>query len=346
MAGVMGIPTSLLMQPARQAIADSQRRLAAAQAESASGRHSDVGLKLGVKTGTDIGLRVQLASIEQATSTANQASIAATTTQDALAALNKLADNFRSTLTAGRGADNGRSVASTFARTSLESLRDYLSTTYDGAYLFAGLASNSPPITAYDDGPRQAVVDAFQSTFGFPPDDPAATTLTATEVTDFINGEYSSLFSDPAWSSTWTAASVETPEFRLPSGSAIDLSVTANAPFTQVLSKALSMMEVLGNSKINATAFAAATDKALIFASDAQARISDEQARLGIGQASLREALSSLGQRKSNITKAVSAFENVDPYEAATRLNVLMAQLQASYELTSRISRMSLLSYL
>jgi flagellar hook-associated protein 3 FlgL len=36
----------------------------------------------------------------------------------------------------------------------------------------------------------------------------------------------------------------------------------------------------------------------------------------------------------------------VDSYEAATRINLLMSQLETSYALTGRISRMSLLSYI
>jgi len=38
--------------------------------------------------------------------------------------------------------------------------------------------------------------------------------------------------------------------------------------------------------------------------------------------------------------------EGVDPYEASTRMNSLLAQVEASYTLTSRIQQMSLMNYL
>ena len=39
-------------------------------------------------------------------------------------------------------------------------------------------------------------------------------------------------------------------------------------------------------------------------------------------------------------------MEGVDPYEAATRLSALETQLQASYAVTARLSRMSFLNFL
>ncbi len=45
-------------------------------------------------------------------------------------------------------------------------------------------------------------------------------------------------------------------------------------------------------------------------------------------------------------TEAIGAMESVDPYEAATRVNILMTQLESSYAVTGRISRMSLLNYI
>ncbi len=341
-----GIPTWLLLQPSRQAISDGQRRLAQAEAESASGRHYDMGLALGGQVGADISLRLQLSSLDQANAAGSQAALKANATQDSLASISSLADRFRASLTSALTSQDGRPLGPAMAKTSLGALHDALSVTQDGQYLFAGLASDTPPLKDYDDGPRQAVADAFQTQFGFPPDDPAAATLTATQVTDFVQGSLSSLFSGSGWTSTWSSASVATAKFRLSTGSSADLATTANEPFAQKLAQAFSMIDVLGASKINADAYSSVVDRALSLTSEAQLGVGDEQARIGVGQAQLKEDQSALQQKKTSLTAAISSYESVDPYEAATRVNLLMTQLESSYSLTGRISKMSLLSYI
>ena len=113
-----------------------------------------------------------------------------------------------------------------------------------------------------------------------------------------------------------------------------------------MLAQAFTIMDVLGSSKINQAAFTSSVDKSLAIVSEAQVQVGEEQARLGIGQALVKDTRSGLEQRKTSLTTALSSLENVDPYEAATRVNLLMNQLESSYALTGRISRMSLLTYL
>lgn len=346
MTAIDGIPTRLLLQSSRLGMADGQRRLSQAQAEAASGRHQDIGLTLGNVMGADIGLRLHLSGLEQSVSTTRLLTVQAETVQDSLSEMSGLADRFRSTLTGARSSANGRALSASLAGSSIDSFRDSLSVSQNGQYLFSGLAADTPPINAYDGGPRQAVIDAFQTAFGFAPDDPAAATLTAGDISSFLDSTCSALFSGSSWTSTWSNAADETPKVRLISGSTVNLSTSANATFAKMLAEGFAIVEVFGGSKINATAFAAITDKSLSLISEAQLKIGDEQARIGIGQARLKDALLTLEQKKPRLTEAISDFENIDPYEAATRVNLLMNQLESSYALTGRISRMNLLSYL
>lgn len=340
------IPTALLLQPTRTGMAESQKRLNEAQAEAQSGRHADVGLALGKATGTTIGLRLRLDAIEQTLGDTELARIKSETVQQALTGLSGLADRFRSTLTGARTTDTGRSVAAVFSQTSLDALQDAMSLTYDGHYLFGGLATDTPPLRPYASGPRQDVTTAFVAAFGFPPDDPAAEGITGAQLESFLDGAFDALFTAPGWNGTWSSAADETPVYRLPGGIGLNLSTTANASFTRSLAKAFSMIELLAESRVGAAAFEVATDKALSLVSEAQFQIAGDQARIGIGQARLREARDSFTQTKTVISAAVTSLEGVDPYEAATRVNILMSQLEGAYALTGRISRMSLLSYI
>ena len=78
----------------------------------------------------------------------------------------------------------------------------------------------------------------------------------------------------------------------------------------------------------------------------AQSEIGAEQARIAMSEQRLNMAMEALQTRKNNLSSAVAELEGVDPYEAATRVNLLMTQLETSYALTGRISRLSLLSYI
>jgi flagellar hook-associated protein 3 FlgL len=46
------------------------------------------------------------------------------------------------------------------------------------------------------------------------------------------------------------------------------------------------------------------------------------------------------------ITTQIGSLENVDPYEASTRLNNLTTQLETSYTLTGKIQQLTLSKYI
>ena len=60
----------------------------------------------------------------------------------------------------------------------------------------------------------------------------------------------------------------------------------------------------------------------------------------------LKLASEEMEREKRDFTSAISRLEGVDAYETATRINVLMVQLETSYAVTGRINRLSLLSYI
>jgi flagellar hook-associated protein 3 FlgL len=42
----------------------------------------------------------------------------------------------------------------------------------------------------------------------------------------------------------------------------------------------------------------------------------------------------------------IATYENVDPYEAATRMTALQTQLQASYSVTARLAELTIMNYI
>lgn len=340
------IASRLLSQTPRTAIVENQRRLADAQTEVTTGRHSDVGLALGRQIGSAISLRLQLDELTGTMDQIKQAALRADVTQASLSALSELATGFQSMLSAARGAPNGKGLAASSGMSSLEAMHATLSVTYDGQYIFAGLNTDTSPLIAYSAGPKQAVIEAFETAFGFSPLDPAAASLSAGDIEDFLDGPFAALFSDIEWTATWSTASDSGPVFRPHPGSAVDLQTNTNRPFARSLARAFAMVEALGNSTISQETFQAVADRALSSVSEAQLQIGTEQARIGVSERRLSMTTDSLEAKKATFTSALSALEGVDAYEAATRINFLMTQLESSYALTGRINRMSLLSYI
>lgn len=346
MAGIDQIPTRQMMQPLRHSMLKTQSRLSETQTEATTGRHFDIGLALGGRTGSTVNLRLRLASIDQALDDFKQAEAKSDLAQASLSSLSQLADEFRATLTGARTSDDGRTIAAGAASTALLSFRDILSASYDGQYLFSGLNTGTAPLNDYGSGPRQAVISAFETEFGFSPSDPAAANLTPVQISDFINGTMEDIFSDSGWRSTWSNASDEAPTVRMNGTQTISVQTTTNGSFAQKIAKALTVMEFFGNSRINDAALESASDTALALVSEGQLEVGNEQAMIGFGHNALKLTQSDLAQRRVTLTGSIQGLEGVDPYEAATNTNLLMSQLEASYALTARLSRLTLLSYI
>jgi flagellar hook-associated protein 3 FlgL len=346
MVAITSLPTRLLSQIAQFSLADGQARLSRAQTEAATGRHADMGLALGAQISSTISLRLELDAIENDKERAEQAALRAGVTQASLSALSDVAARFQSSLTGLRGAENGKILAVESARSSIDSMQHTLSTTYGGQYIFGGLMTEQAPLVPYRSGPQQTVISAFEAAFGFQPTDPAAASLSVDDIEGFLDSSFASLFSDGGWTSTWSSASDEGQLFRLSSGGQIDLQANANQPFARTMAQAFSMIETLSQGPISSNVFQAMTDRALSLVSRAQLQIGEEQARIGIGQNRLQLATEKLDVTQIRYNSAIQSLEGVDPYEAATRVNLLMNQLETSYALTGRINRMSLLSYI
>lgn len=341
-----GLPTRLLLQPARASMADLQRRLSQAQTEASTGRHEDVNGVLGARLGTDMALRLQLSLTESSVEIGKQAGIRAESSQNALTTLSSIADQFRSSLSGARNAPEGRAIASQSAQSAIAATHGTLAMTYDGQYLFGGLATDSPPLKPYENGPRQDVIAAFHSEFGFSPDDPQAAGLSSAQVNAFFDGTFKTLFEPPKWATDWSNADDSTLKLTLPDEGPLDLSTTANAAFARTLMKSFVIVDVFAKSALNTGAFQTAADKSLALVSEGQISLANEQARIGAAQSRLKLAQDTMSRKTASINSALSAFEAVDPYEAATRVNLLMNQLESSYALTGRISKLTLLSYI
>ena len=325
----------------------AQDRLASAQVEAATGRHHDVGLALGTRIGSDIHWRNRLDALAKLADRVELAGTRADLTQSTLDAVAKLGSSFMEILTGARGSGSGQSTASSAAKSALQTLADLMNVTYDGEFVFGGINSTSPPISNYAGGPAEVAVNGtFLAAFGFLPTDPAAATITGPAMKSFLDGPFATLFASPAWESGWSAAGSDGVKTRLGPGLAVDASTTPARAGIAALAEALTMAFALGEGNLGQPAFEAIVDKALSLVATAQQSLGTEQTRMGLAQEQMTSALHRYRVQTGILTRNVAGLEGVDPYEAASRVNALMSQLEISYTLTGKLSGLSLVNFI
>jgi flagellar hook-associated protein 3 FlgL len=112
------------------------------------------------------------------------------------------------------------------------------------------------------------------------------------------------------------------------------------------LAQAYVMIGKIGTAQLNSAALDVVLDKATALVGSAISGIGALQARMGASQHRLTSATLELGQTSTLIDTQLTALERADPYVAATQVNTLLTQLQASYAATARIQKISILNYI
>lgn len=344
------ISTSALSAATRVSLIKTQTKLADAQKEVTTGRLADVGAALGYKTGQTITLRQDHARLKTIIDTNAVVSTRLSATQAALKSLSDDAQLFVSQLIAARNRDTGASVVQGQAEAALTSFTNTTNTALDGAHLFAGINADVKPLTYYYETPtpanRQAVADAFFASFGTTAGDPANGNITAADMQAFLDGSFSGLFDDPAWTTDWSAASDQNVKSRISTSELVETSTNANNIAYRKLAQAYAMVADLGVENLNQAAYEVVIDTATRVAGEAIQDLAQEQARLGTSQERIANANDRMSIQIDIMANHINLLEAVDPYEASTRVAALMNQVEAAYAMTARIQKLSLLNYL
>lgn len=342
--------TSSLSAATRLSLSKAQMKLTEAQKEVTTGRHADVGATLGYKTGQTLTLRQEHARLTTITDTNSVVSTRLSATQAALKSMADDAQLFVGQLIGARDADSGPVVVKAQAKAALTSFTNTINTSLDGAFLFSGINADVKPLTDYNATPtaanKQAVADAFLAAFGTTPDDPANVNISDVDMQAFLDGPFSDLFEDPAWTTNWSAASDQNVKSRISTSELVETSTNSNDIGVRKLAKAYAMIADLGLENLNENAYKAVVDNATRVAGEAVQNVANEQARLGIAQERVKNANDRMSIQIDIMTNHISLLEGVDPYEASTRVSALMTQVETAYAMTARIQNLSLLKYL
>lgn len=342
------VSTYTMANANRRSVLEMQAELVDRQKELTTGRVADAGLALGARTGQSVGLRKEHASLQAIIDSNVLAAGRLDATQQALTSIDDKANGFLAVLIDAKSNAADGNVTAARAEEQLAGLIGQLNSTQAGAYLFAGINTNVAPIAEYTAGstPKQAVDDAFLAHFGFSQGDPAAASITAADMQDFLDNDFAALFTGAGWSASWSSASDETMNARISTGLAVSTGVSANIAPVQKLTAAYTMVAHIGMAGMSKAVQDTIVDRAMALTGEAMQGITETRARLGATQESVSSASERMSAQMDVIATHIGALESVDPYEASTRVTSLMTQIETSYAMTARLQQLSLLNYL
>ncbi|WP_306118283.1 MULTISPECIES: flagellar hook-associated family protein [unclassified Roseitalea] len=341
------IATQALFNQMRNATAHMQSELSRLQQEAVTGRMADAGLALGERAQDLVSFRSDIAHVE-GTIDANQIAMSRLDmTQTGLGQLTGLADGMVSTLGIWLGEDGKGADVAKAAASALTDMTGVLNLKVNGSHIFAGLNTQAAPVAEHVGGPGQAAFEAaFASHFGFAKTDPAAATITAADMTDFLETVIEPDFMGAGWTSRYSSATDAVIRARIGPEAVTDASVSANEEaIRQLALSAVVALESHG-APLSAEARRAAGEFALSRAASASGALAQLQGDTGLIEARIERQNQALAGQRDILQTIANQMEAVDRFEASARLTGLLTQIEASYAVTARIQQMSLVRYL
>ncbi|MBG0808620.1 flagellar hook-associated family protein [Methylosinus sp. H3A] len=343
--------TQSLTNALRRSVLDVQTQLSKAQSEVSTGRIADLGLGLGAAIQQDYSYGFHADDLAALAASNNIVTARLSATDTALGSLASTAQEFLQTLiSAQSGAGSDPGAIRGYAETGLKSLISALDTSVDGVHLFGGVNTGVAPLADYFSNPpsaaKQAVDQAFFSTFGTAQGDSGNTSITDQQMQTFLSGSFADLFSATGWGSDWSSATDETTTNRISLSQTSDTSVSANEAALRQLAQAYTMVADLGAESLSDSAYQQILKTASATMSDAISGLTTLRAKVGVMQNGVSDANEALSAQRDMIATQIGSLENVDPFEASTRLNNLTTQLETSYTLTGKIQQLTLSKYI
>lgn len=326
---------------------NTQQALSEAQREMATSRHADVNLTLGAATARNLDWRIMLGHFEMADASLGLADARAKSVQASLESIKSMASDLMPAIVGARNARDGQALLRDTAKAAMETMRERMNASFNGEFLFAGQNVTQAPFAAFAGSSAEAAFDAaFLAEFGIAKDDPAAAAITPSAMQQFLDIRFEALFEPAAWSGNWSSASGSNPLTRLSKTQTADLGANANEQPIRDIFNALTILAEAGNGRLNQAAFETVADHALARIASAVQGLGAMQARIGVGQADVSRVKQSNTMQKNVLTEQISKTESIDVHEVALRVNSLSAQLETSYAIAGKLSKLSLVNYI
>jgi flagellar hook-associated protein 3 FlgL len=344
--------SNLALQNAmRLTIGRGQNEIQKLNTEIVTGRYSDIGLALGAKTSNSVTLNSDVTRLNSILDSNALVTQRLSASQSALDMMSDAAQQMLEAFIAVNGSDDANRllIAQRDVESALGAYTIAGNTSANGEYLFSGINTNTQPLEDYlaaGSAPKAAFDATFLGHFGFAQDDPAAAGITVPQMENFISNVLEPTFTGAAWNTDWSSASDTNVSSRILKNEVVDSSTNANSQGMRNFALAAVIGVELLNSPISAEVRTAVNASAIKYAGSAVTGIDNQRSTLGVSENRITKANTALESQLRIITLHLGEIEGVDAYEASTRMNSLLAQVETSYTLTARIQQMSLMNYL
>ncbi len=341
----LGVQTSM-----RQTVAQAQAQMIKAQKEVTTGTFADRGVSLGWQTGRSLNLTSQVNRIHTLLDSNSIVDQRLTSSQAALGNISENAGSLRDALLALSGSSD-----STLTRTAVETASQAIdafvaaaNTSANGEYVFAGINTDVKPITEYSDTSAAKVTfdTEFASYFGFAPTSGSASTITKTQMDDFLTNYLEPLYTGTQWEADWSAASDTNMSSRISTSETISSSTNANEDGFRYFALGAVIANELLNTSINSGVRQLVSEKAVSYINAGITGTDAQRTSLGLSQERLKSADKTLETQLDIMQTNLNGLIEVDVYEASTLVTALQTQVETAYTLTAKLQQLSLANYL
>ena len=329
----VGVPTLLNHMRLSSAVGELRQQAEKSRTEVVTGRKSDIPRALGAGMFDAQLLRSAIDGAGLHREAISRLAIRAEIAQRALSEVSSGAAQLNAELLAalGRGDEAAVAVSSTESRARIETAFSRLNVRVEGLSLFAGDAADQNALTSAD----QLLLDVSSIYTG------AASSSQLEADLDFY-------FNDPAGgfaTSIYTGGAGALGSFEISDGEHASATAKANEPAIKDLLRGLAVIAVAGSAPPSTyrDASLASAGSHVLNGADGIVEIST---RIGIDEKRANDAGVRLDEEEPALAAAYNALTAVDPYEAASRLQAIESQVEASYVLTSRLARLSLANFI
>ncbi|SCY05444.1 flagellar hook-associated family protein [Microvirga guangxiensis] len=339
------ISSATLWNSPRSTLDKLQSELVKANKEVVTGRHMDVGLALGRKTGKSLSLRQERLTLDTLTDSNATTTLRLKSTSAALDQVRSVADSFKNSLIGMYVGSQDVPLVSSQAKAGLDKLISTMNENVGSQYLFGGVNSKTQPLNAYDPGPKEAVNEAFVAFFNFSQTDADVADITPDLMKQFIDGPLSDLFKDQ-WKDTWSNASDQNIQSLISPTERVKTSASADDKAFRQLAMAYVMTFDLGISGLSDDTRNYLLNRVVGTLGEGISSVTEVQADLGTVQQKIDQANERMSLQKSFLDERITNYEAVDPAEAKVRIDQLSTQIQTSYSLTAQLNQLSLINFL
>ncbi len=331
----------------RHSIAGMQKDMLTAQKEATTGHLADASLTLGEKHGRLVSLTKDAERLNSILDTNARVTGRLKFAQEVVGQISGLGQNLLTTLTSSVSGSVDPAITAAAARQALEDMTGALNTSFDGDYIFAGVNTDAQPVAKYENSATSAAVNsAFQTYFGFAKTDPQAGSISAAQMDSFITAQVEPLFMGANWSASISSASDEGVRSRISLSEITETSVSANETgFRKAMFSAALAAEFFEGA-LGADARSAVATRSMKAVSESAGSLTSLQGEKGFTLQRIETASNRLKLQSGYLGGLAEDLSAVDPFEASTRLNSLLTQIETSYAISARIQNLSFLKYM